>query len=73
MGDAAGTEPETVDRAFVSVLGRLDETSAAIVRDAHLESEVPVPLQRHIGMSYDDVPWRTITTGAFASRRAPAR
>jgi putative transcriptional regulator len=60
---AANREPETVDRAFESVLARLDATSAAIVREAHLESEVPPPLQRYIGMNYDDVPWRAITSG----------
>jgi putative transcriptional regulator len=65
VGDvvAVSAEPATVDRAFESVLARLDATSAAIVRDAHLEREVPAPLQRYIGMSYEDVPWRAITRG----------
>jgi len=55
--------PDALDRAYESVLARLDQTSAAIVRDAELESVVPPPLQPYIGRSFDEVSWRAVTPG----------
>jgi putative transcriptional regulator len=51
------------DRAYQSVLARLGEPAARIVRDAKLNSEVPAPLQPYVGSDYDAMPWRTITRG----------
>ena len=49
--------------AYQSILARLDAPAAAIVRNANLGGDVPMPLQAYVGASYADVPWRHITTG----------
>jgi putative transcriptional regulator len=51
------------DRAYQSVLARLGEPEARIVRGANLNSEVPAPLQHYVGSDYAAMPWRTITRG----------
>jgi putative transcriptional regulator len=51
------------DRAYQSVLARLGEPAAKIIRDANLNSEVPAPLQHYVGSDYAAIPWRTITRG----------
>jgi putative transcriptional regulator len=48
-------------RAYQSVLSRLDAPSAAVLREAKLTSEVPAPLQAYIGTDFERVPWRHIT------------
>jgi len=58
----AGIAPVAVSqRAYDSVLARLDEPAAAIVRSAKLTGDVPPPLRPYIGDSFDAVPWRHIT------------
>ena len=49
--------------AYQSILARLDESAADIVRSANLASPVPAPLQAYIGTDYDAVPWRNIVEG----------
>ena len=51
------------DRAYESVLARLDEPAARIVREANLNSEVPAPLQRYVGSDYGAIAWRPIARG----------
>lgn len=50
-------------QAYQSVLSRLDEPAAAIVRSAHLDSSVPAPLRPYIGNDIDDIAWRPIVSG----------
>jgi putative transcriptional regulator len=50
-------------KAYESLLSRLDEPSAAIVREARLVSDVPAPLRPYIGDRFDAVPWRPIVKG----------
>jgi putative transcriptional regulator len=49
--------------AYQSILSRLDEPAAAIVRSANLASTVPAPLQPYIGSDFTTVPWRPIVSG----------
>jgi putative transcriptional regulator len=51
------------ERAYQSVLSRLDAPSAEILRSARLNSNVPAPLQPYIGTDFDRVPWRHIFDG----------
>jgi putative transcriptional regulator len=50
-------------RAYQSILARLDEPAATIVQQANLNSEVPAPLQHYVGSDYDAMPWRHIAGG----------
>ncbi|HJW41070.1 MAG TPA: hypothetical protein VJ476_07555, partial [Rhizomicrobium sp.] len=60
----AQVAPVALDRdAYQSVLARLDEPAAAIVRGAKLASDVPAALQTYVGADFEALPWRYITGG----------
>lgn len=50
-------------KAYESVLARLDEPAREVVKAAHLQSDVPAPLQPYIGTDYDALPWRHVAGG----------
>jgi len=49
--------------AYESILSRLDEPAREVVKAAHLQSDVPAPLQPYIGTDYDALPWRHVAGG----------
>jgi putative transcriptional regulator len=60
----AGVAPVSMsDKAYASLLARLDEPAREIVRSAKLASDVPVPLQAYVGADYDNLPWRHVAGG----------
>lgn len=60
----AQVAPVALDRdAYRSVLSRLDEPVAAVVRGAKFDRDVPAPLQAYIGADFEALPWRHITGG----------
>ncbi|MBL6937387.1 MAG: cupin domain-containing protein [Alphaproteobacteria bacterium] len=50
-------------QAYESLLARLDEPARAVVQAAHLQSDVPAPLQAYIGTDYGALPWRHVGGG----------
>jgi putative transcriptional regulator len=50
-------------KAYESVLSRLDAPAREVVKAAHLQSNVPVPLQPYVGTDFDTLPWRRVAGG----------
>ncbi len=49
--------------AYEAVLARLDSSTASIVRNANLATNVPAPLQVYVGGDFETLDWRPVTKG----------